>query len=102
MKCLELLDKDKFPHIATSAHYMLSDIYIPDDIDPSSVTTEDYPSTDKEKNAQLPASSNQPKLRKFDTKRKLSCTAATSSTPSTAMVAIQVKSWIVLQLIFFF
>ncbi len=96
VKCLELLDKDKFPHIATSAHYMLSDIYIPDDIDPSSVTTEDYP----EKNAETPASSTQPKLRKFDKKRKLSCTAATSSTPSTAMVAIQVKSWILSYLLF--
>jgi len=71
---------------------MLSDIYIPDGIDPSSVTAEDYPSTDPEKNMETPASSTQPKLRKFDKKRKLSCTAATSSTPSTAMVAIQVKS----------
>ena len=31
--CLELLDEDKFPHIATSAHFMLSDLYIPDDVD---------------------------------------------------------------------
>ncbi len=90
VKCLELLDKDKFPHIATSAHYMLSDIYIPDDIDPSSVTAEDYQSTDKDKSREPSASSSQPTLRKFDKKRKLSCTATTSSTPSTAMVAIQV------------
>ncbi len=34
-KCLFLLDQDKFPHIATSAHFMLSDLYVPDDIDPS-------------------------------------------------------------------
>ena len=33
--CLQLLDKDKYPQIATSAHFMLSDLYVPDDIDPA-------------------------------------------------------------------
>ncbi len=36
VKCLHLLDEDKFPHIATSAHFMLSDLYVPDDINPAS------------------------------------------------------------------
>ena len=33
--CLQLLDKNKYPQIATSAHFMLSDLYVPDDIDPA-------------------------------------------------------------------
>ena len=33
--CLQLLDKEKYPQIATSAHFMLSDLYVPDDIDPA-------------------------------------------------------------------
>ena len=33
--CLQLLDKHKYPQIATSAHFMLSDLYVPDDIDPA-------------------------------------------------------------------
>ena len=27
--CLKLLDKEKYPHIATSVNFMLSDIYFP-------------------------------------------------------------------------
>lgn len=41
IKCLELLDKERFPYIATSAHYLLSDIFIPDDIDPTSVNEDE-------------------------------------------------------------
>ena len=33
--CLQLLDAQKYPQIATSAHFMLSDLYVPDDIDPA-------------------------------------------------------------------
>lgn len=33
--CLSLLPKEKYPQIVTSAHYMLSDLYIPADIDPA-------------------------------------------------------------------
>ncbi|CAL4071350.1 unnamed protein product, partial [Meganyctiphanes norvegica] len=33
---LELLDKDKYPKIVISAHYMLSDLFVPQDIDPDS------------------------------------------------------------------
>ena len=90
VKCLELLDTEKFPHIATSAHYMLSDIYIPDDIDPSSVQTDDESPKEEEEACEM--SADPPKIRKFDKRRKLSCTATTAASPSTAMVAIQVSS----------
>lgn len=33
--CIELIDKSKFPHIATSAHFLLSELYLPADTDPS-------------------------------------------------------------------
>jgi len=33
--CVELLDSEKFPHIATSAHFLLSELYVPDDTDPA-------------------------------------------------------------------
>lgn len=33
--CIALIDKDKYPQIATSAAYMLSDLYIPDTLDPA-------------------------------------------------------------------
>lgn len=78
IRCLELLDKERYPHIATSAHYMLSDIFVPDDIDPSVVNDENVDTS-----------------KKSDQKRKLSCTATTTSS-SKAMVQIQVcfTSWI--------
>jgi len=34
--CVQLLAKKKYPQIVTSAHFMLSDLYIPSDIDPAS------------------------------------------------------------------
>ncbi|CAA9997554.1 unnamed protein product [Nesidiocoris tenuis] len=34
--CISLLSKEKYPQIVTSAHFMLADVYIPDDTDPSS------------------------------------------------------------------
>ncbi|PNF29301.1 hypothetical protein B7P43_G08945 [Cryptotermes secundus] len=34
--CLALLVKEKYPQIVTSAHYMLSDLYVPADTDPAS------------------------------------------------------------------
>ena len=88
IRCLELLDKERYPHIATSAHYMLSDIFIPDDIDPGSV---DSSSDDDET-----ASAANP--RKNERKRKSTCTAATASS-STAMVAIKVGTLAILKLI---
>merc|ERR1719347_1571994 len=33
--CVELLDLEKFPHIATSAHFLLSELYVPEDTDPA-------------------------------------------------------------------
>jgi len=36
--CLQLLDKAKFPQIATSAHFLLAELYLPDDTDPSKPT----------------------------------------------------------------
>lgn len=33
--CVSLLDSDKFPHIATSAHFLLSELYLPDGTDPA-------------------------------------------------------------------
>jgi len=33
--CVEVLDVEKFPHIATSAHFLLSELYIPEDTDPA-------------------------------------------------------------------
>merc|ERR1739842_59795 len=32
--CLKILDKEKYPQIAASSYYLLSDIYIPDDTNP--------------------------------------------------------------------
>ncbi|KDR07710.1 Erythroid differentiation-related factor 1 [Zootermopsis nevadensis] len=34
--CLTLLVKEKYPQIVTSAHYMMSDLYVPADTDPAS------------------------------------------------------------------
>ena len=36
--CVQLLDAEKFPHIATSAHFLLSELYLPDDTDPAMPT----------------------------------------------------------------
>ena len=58
---------------------MLSDIFVPDDIDPSVIVEKDEASN-------VPEMSN---LKKFDKKRKLSCTTATTSS-SKAVVQIQV------------
>ncbi|XP_012287568.1 erythroid differentiation-related factor 1 [Orussus abietinus] len=33
--CIQLLAKEKYPQIITSAHYMLSDLYVPADTDPA-------------------------------------------------------------------
>lgn len=33
--CIDLLDIEKYPQIVTSAHYMLSDLYVPADTDPA-------------------------------------------------------------------
>lgn len=33
--CIQLLAKEKYPQIVTSAHFMLSDLYIPSDADPA-------------------------------------------------------------------
>ncbi|KAK8396959.1 hypothetical protein O3P69_005150 [Scylla paramamosain] len=45
---LTLLDKDKFPKIVSSAHYMLSDLYVPQDIDPDSPVLSDCSDEDSE------------------------------------------------------
>lgn len=34
--CIQLLTREKYPQIVTSAHFMLSDLYIPSDTDPVS------------------------------------------------------------------
>ncbi|EZA54471.1 Erythroid differentiation-related factor [Ooceraea biroi] len=34
--CVQLLVKEKYPQIVTSAHFMLSDLYVPSDTDPAS------------------------------------------------------------------
>ena len=36
--CVGLLNKSKFPHIATSAHFLLSELYVPSDTDPARPT----------------------------------------------------------------
>ena len=33
--CVALLDSKRFPHIATSAHFLLSELYVPDTTDPA-------------------------------------------------------------------
>lgn len=33
--CIDLIDEKKFPHIATSAHFLLSELYVPADTDPA-------------------------------------------------------------------
>ncbi|XP_063979735.1 erythroid differentiation-related factor 1 [Diachasmimorpha longicaudata] len=42
--CIQLLNREKYPQIVTSAHYMLSDLYVPADTDPAKPTLveEDY------------------------------------------------------------
>lgn len=39
--CIALLPEDKFPEIATSAHFMLADVYIPSDLNPRNPEFED-------------------------------------------------------------
>ena len=38
--CVSLLDSEKYPHIATSAHFLLSELYLPDGTDPSQTFSE--------------------------------------------------------------
>ncbi|KAG0727137.1 Erythroid differentiation-related factor 1 [Chionoecetes opilio] len=45
---LTLLDKAKYPKIVSSAHYMLSDLYLPQDIDPDSPVLSDCSDEDSE------------------------------------------------------
>ncbi|XP_046431466.1 erythroid differentiation-related factor 1 isoform X1 [Neodiprion fabricii] len=54
--CVELLSKKKYPQIVTSAHYMLSDLYIPADTDPASPGLMDQ---SDEEDAQSDYSANQ-------------------------------------------
>ncbi|XP_075222237.1 erythroid differentiation-related factor 1-like isoform X2 [Lycorma delicatula] len=44
--CLSLLPKEKYPQIVTSAHYMLSDLYVPVNTDPTCPAMNDIDSTD--------------------------------------------------------
>ncbi|XP_073997075.1 erythroid differentiation-related factor 1 isoform X2 [Rhodnius prolixus] len=44
--CLSLLDKEKYPQIVTSAHYMLSDVYVPSETDPSAPELQVLPQND--------------------------------------------------------
>lgn len=44
--CIELIDKSKFPHIATSAHFLLSELYLPSDTDPAKPS---FPKVDPDK-----------------------------------------------------
>jgi hypothetical protein len=44
--CLKLLPKEKYPQIVTSSHYILSELFIPADTDPSSPTFSDEDSDD--------------------------------------------------------
>ncbi|XP_017889932.1 erythroid differentiation-related factor 1 [Ceratina calcarata] len=39
--CIQLLAREKYPQIVTSAHFMLSDLYIPSDTDPASPSLSD-------------------------------------------------------------
>lgn len=40
--CIQLLPKEKYPQIVTSAHYMLSDLYVPEGTDPASPNLQDH------------------------------------------------------------
>ena len=44
--CVSLLDSDKFPHIATSAHFLLSELYLPDGTDPAKPSFSDPSDTE--------------------------------------------------------
>ncbi|XP_022184914.2 erythroid differentiation-related factor 1 isoform X1 [Nilaparvata lugens] len=46
--CLSLLPKEKYPQIVTSAHYMLSDLYVPVTTDPASPGLSDENNDDEE------------------------------------------------------
>ncbi|XP_069191990.1 erythroid differentiation-related factor 1 isoform X2 [Procambarus clarkii] len=45
---ITLLDKNEYPKIVSSAHYMLSDLYVPQDIDPDSPVLSDCSDEDSE------------------------------------------------------
>ncbi|KAG7167739.1 Erythroid differentiation-related factor 1-like [Homarus americanus] len=45
---LTLLDKNEYPKIVSSAHYMLSDLYVPQDLDPDSPVLSDCSDEDSE------------------------------------------------------
>lgn len=61
--CVELLAKKKYPQIVTSAHYMLSDLYIPADTDPASPGLMDQ---SDEEDAQSECSAGQEAESNFD------------------------------------
>ena len=44
--CVSLLDSEKFPHIATSAHFLLSELYLPDGTDPAKPSFSDPSDTE--------------------------------------------------------
>ncbi|KAJ8686309.1 hypothetical protein QAD02_022103 [Eretmocerus hayati] len=44
--CIQLLPKEKYPQIVTSAHFMLADLYIPADTDPLKPTEDDGDGSD--------------------------------------------------------
>lgn len=46
--CVKLLDETKYPEIATSSHYMLSDVYVPEGTNPESPNFEQETSDDSE------------------------------------------------------
>uniref|UniRef100_A0ABD2XJ45 Erythroid differentiation-related factor 1 n=1 Tax=Trichogramma kaykai TaxID=54128 RepID=A0ABD2XJ45_9HYME len=46
--CIQLLPKEKYPQIVTSAHFMISDLYVPADTDPSNPNLKDQEEEDNQ------------------------------------------------------
>ncbi|XP_034944634.1 erythroid differentiation-related factor 1 [Chelonus insularis] len=57
--CIHLLAREKYPQIVTSAHFMLSDLYIPADTDPVSPVLVDQNEDDQNEDTQSECSTNQ-------------------------------------------
>jgi len=59
--CVQLLAKEKYPQIVTFVHFMLLDLYIPSDTDPSSLGLSDQ---SDEKNVHSECSTSQENVNK--------------------------------------
>ncbi|XP_014205550.1 erythroid differentiation-related factor 1 [Copidosoma floridanum] len=74
--CIQLLPKEKYPQIVTSAHYMLADLYVPADTDPANPNLLDLGEDD---DAQSECGVSSAQSEKSDEKVELDLNAAIKS-----------------------